>query len=467
MNAPGRTPPSILRARCLLAWLVGCTLVAGFAAGHALARLVVMHGPAEPTSAVLWVQAEAPGPITVRWRTGEDGTPRSAEFAATATSDYVIVARLTGLAPGARAGYRIEAGGESFEGTVRAQPWWGRAADAPPIAIAIGSCFFLADADPRWSRADYGGEYEIFDSIAAAGPDLMLWLGDNLYLQRPDFMDPDSMAARYRRQRAFPPLQRLLTTAPQLAIWDDHDYGPNDSDVSYVLKGETLKLFQRYWPNPSHGLPDVPGAFGFAQYGDVLFFLLDNRTYRSPNRWPDGADKTMFGARQLEWLKQALTYAPRNSIKIVAGGSQFWNRATRFEGWNHFRTEQQAFAEWLVRQEIEGVIFLSGDRHFGELLRIERPGGFPLYEFTSSPLTSRPPSRIDKAELENPDLVPGTLVNRRQFGLIRVSGPADRRDIRFEARDATGAALWTHDIRASDLRFPRAGARAPAAEATP
>ena len=164
------------------------------------------------------------------------------------------------------------------------------------ITIAIGSCFFLADADPRWGGADYGGEYEIFDAIAAAQPDLMLWLGDNLYLQRPDFLDPASMAARYRRQRAFEPLQRLLTAAPQLAIWDDHDYGPNDSDASYVLKGETLKLFQRYWPNPSYGLPDVPGAFGFAQYGDVLLFLLDDRYYRSPNRWPDGPDKTMFGA---------------------------------------------------------------------------------------------------------------------------------------------------------------------------
>ena len=467
MNAPGRTPPSALRARHPLGWLVGCALVAWLAAGQALARLVVMHGPAELTSAVLWIQTDAPGPVSVQWRAGGDGALRSAAFAASAATDNVVVARLTGLAPGERTGYRVEAGGESFEGTVRAQPWWDKAADAPPVTIAIGSCFFLADADARWSDPGYGGEYEIFDSIAAAAPDLMLWLGDNVYLQRPDFMDPASMAERYRRQRAFAPLQRLLTTAPQLAIWDDHDYGPNDSDASYVLKGETLKLFQRYWPNPSYGLPELPGAFGFAQYGDVLFFLLDDRTYRSPNRWPDGEDKTMFGARQLEWLKQALTYAPRNSIKIVAGGNQFWNRATRFEGWKHFRTEQQAFAEWLVRHEIEGVIFLSGDRHFGELLRIERPDAYPLYEFTSSPLTSRPPSRIDKAEQENPDLVPGTLVNRRQFGLIRVSGPSGRREIRFGAYDARGVSLWTHDIRASDLRLPRTGARSSATVTAP
>ncbi len=430
----------------VLAWL--------FAVAPAAARLVVMHGPAELTSAVLWIQTDAPGTVRLSWRPDGDAAERQLELIAAAAQDNVVVARLTGLVPGGRAVYRIEAGDERRDGQVRAQPWWSKAANAPPITIAIGSCFFLADADPRWGGNGYGGEYEVFDTIAGVKPDVMLWLGDNLYLQRPDFMDPAAMAERYRRQRAFLPLQNLLTAAPQLAIWDDHDYGPNDADASYVLKGETLRLFRRYWPNPSSGLPDTAGAFGFAQYGDLLFFLLDDRYHRSPNRWPDGADKTMFGARQLEWLKQALTYAPRNSIKIIAGGSQFWNRASRFEGWNHFRTEQQAFADWLLERRIEGVIFLSGDRHFGELLKLERPGAYPLYEFTSSPLTSRPPARVDQAEHDNPDLVAGTLFNRRQFGLIRVSGPGDRRELSFESFDSTGTLLWKHAIPAGELRFP-------------
>ena len=72
------------------------------------------------------------------------------------------------------------------------------------------------------------------------------------------------------------------------------------------------------------------------------------------------------------------------------------------------------------------MIFLSGDRHFGELLKIERAGAYPLYEFTSSPLTSQPVARPDAAERENPDVVPGTLHGRRQFGLIRVERPRQR-----------------------------------------
>lgn len=414
-----------------------------------------MHGYADLTSTTLWIQTDAPGIVTVAWRPEGETVERHVELMAATDRDNVVVARLTGMKPGMTASYRVDAATDRRDGTIRAQPFWTSAADALPITIAIGSCFYLADPDPRWPGQDYGGGFGIFDAMAAQKPDLMLWLGDNLYLQQPDLLDPASMAMRYRRQRAFAPLQSLLTATSHIAIWDDHDYGPNDSDASYVMKGETLKLFERYWPNPSFGLPDVAGTFGEVRYGDVLLFLLDDRWYRSPDRWPDGPDKTMFGARQIEWLKQALVSAPRAAIKIVAAGGQFWNRTSRFEGWHAFASERRAFAEWLLAEKIEGVIFLSGDRHFGELLKIERPGAYPLYEFTSSPLTSRPPAKIDDVERDNPDIVPGTLALKRQFGLIRVSGRGNDRRIALEAHDTDGVLLWRHEIPVRELRFPR------------
>ena len=80
----------------------------------------------------------------------------------------------------------------------------------------------------------------------------------------------------------------------------------------------------------------------------------------------------MFGAQQLAWLRNALIYSDA-PIKLVVNGSQMWNRVNRFEGWNHFATEQRAFADWLIAQRIDGVVFLSGDRHFTELLRWNVP----------------------------------------------------------------------------------------------
>jgi alkaline phosphatase D len=449
-------PHPIARARTAPAWAT-FALACAFAASPAAARIVVMHGHAEVESATLWIQTDRATPVTVTWRVDGESAERTTSLAATDETDHVVVVRIAGLKPSGVASYRVTAGTDRHDGAVRAQPYWTKAKDAPELTIAIGSCFFLADMDPVFPGQDYGGGYGIFASIAAKRPDVMLWLGDNVYLQQPDYFDRQSMAERYRRQRGFGPLQTLLTATTHLAVWDDHDFGPNDSDASYTLKGETLKLFTRYWPNPVFGLPDVPGTFGAAQYGDVRLFLLDDRYYRYPNRWPDGPDKTMFGARQLEWLKQALVSAPRSAIKIVAGGSQFWSRPNRFEGWHAYATERTAFAEWLVAQQIEGVLFLSGDRHFSELLKIHRPGAYPIYEFTSSPLTSRPPARLDAADRDNPDVVPGTLVAKRQFGLIRVSGPGDDRRLSLESYDGAGELLWRHEVRAKDLRFSRGG----------
>jgi alkaline phosphatase D len=340
------------------------------------------------------------------------------------------------------------------EGGVRAQVVVEEPKDAPPITIAIGSCYFLGDSDGALKR-DHGFSdgYEIFDAIADKQPDVMLWLGDNVYLRRQEYHDVAAMAQRYRSQRAFAPVQRLLTATTHLAIWDDHDYGPNNADASFTLKGETLRLFRLYWANPSYGLPDTPGIFGVASAGDVDFVLLDDRYHRAHPRLPEEPTKSMWGTAQFAWLKATLLNL-RGVLKVVANGSQFWNAASRYEGLYQYVTEQNAFAQFLLDQRISGLLFVSGDRHFGELLRVERPGAYPLHEFTSSPLTSQPWERPEARERDNPQVVPGTLVGKRQFGMIRITGPANNRAIALETYDQKGTLIWRHELRARDLVHP-------------
>jgi alkaline phosphatase D len=431
---------------------LACALALCALAPAASARLTLMHGYADYRSALLWIQAEREGAIVVTWR-AQDGSERRADTLARAAEDGVVVVRLTDLAPGTEVPYRVEGDGERRDGILRTQAFWRRSADARDITIAIGSCFYLPDPDPTFGDPSFGGGAGTFDAIAAKRPDAMVWMGDNVYFQRPDDYDPDAMAARYRRQRAYPPLQKLLTATVHLATWDDHDYGPNDADMSYGMKGQSLALFKRYWANPGFGLPGVPGVFGVARLGDVDLFLLDDRWYRTNNAMRDGPGKTMLGTAQLDWLRNALV-ASRARIKLVVNGSQLFNRANRFEGWNHYATEQQAFLQWLGDQRIDGVVFASGDRHWGELLRVERPGTYPLYEITSSPLAARA-FDPDAAEKSNPDVVPGTVVGQRQFGLIRITGPGDDRRITLESYDESGALLWQHAVRARELRHPR------------
>jgi alkaline phosphatase D len=413
----------------------------------------IMHGFADMSSMTLWVQTDRAAGVAVELHPeGEPGRTRRIEAVTRADDDFVAHLRLAGLDPGTRFRYTVLVDGRAAAepGTFATQPHWPFRTEPPELAIAFGSCFYLND---RFSRpgAPWGGDYQVFDAIAAKSPDLMLWLGDNVYFRDPEWTSIEGMSGRYRAQRGLPELRKLLRATSHVAIWDDHDYGPNDSDASFTLKGASLEAFRRYWANPSYGLPGTPGVFGMVTLGDVDIFLLDNRFNRFPNRYPQTADKAMFGRAQLEWLKQALV-SSRAPFKIIAAGGQLWNKANRYEAFHNFPAEQKVLADWLAETKVPGVLFLSGDRHLGGLWKIERPGGYPLYEFTSSPLTAGAFANPPAEERANPELVTGTLVTQRNFGMVRVTGPRDARVLTLEAFASDGRPLWQRRIAAGELR---------------
>ena len=136
----------------------------------------------------------------------------------------------------------------------------------------------------------------------------------------------------------------------------------------------------------------------------------------------------------------------------MATGGQLWNRANRFEAFHGFPAEQKALADWLAETKVSGLLFLSGDRHLGGLWRVERAGTYPLHEFTSSPLTAGAFANPPAEEGANPDLVPGTLVTQRNFGMVRIGGPRDARVATLEVYASNGTLLWQRRIAAAELR---------------
>jgi len=373
--------------------------------------------------------------------------------------DLATTVVLAGLEPGTRYRYELYLDGELVERpyplAFATQPLWQWRTDPPDVTVLFGSCAYINEAPYDRPGAPYGGDFHIFETMAATPAELMLWLGDNVYTREVDFHTPRGIAARYRHDRALPQLQRLLAAMPHLAIWDDHDYGPNDSDRSYHLRGASLAVFARYWPAIQLGLPEVPGVFQQFSLADVDFFLLDDRYHRTPNRAPRDATSTMLGAGQLQWLKEALAYS-RARFKVVALGNQVLNPSTRFEGLVHYPGDYEGLLEFIRAARIEGVFFISGDRHHTELIRVQREGMYPLYDFTSSPLTAGPRRmRDDDPENANPHRVPGTLLQERSFGSLTFEGRGDERRVVLRARAADGTLRWERTIPARDLTFNR------------
>ena len=320
--------------------------------------------------------------------------------------------------------------------------------------MVAGSCLYLNDSAFDRVGPAYGGGEEILDAMAATNPDVVLWLGDNIYLREADYGSDFGIDSRYRSVRAAPALQKLLRTGQHWAVWDDHDYGPNDSNSSFELKESSLAAFRRYWANPSYGIPGIGGIFTRTSFQDVDFFLLDNRFHRDSDTDKSDRDRVMFGPDQMRWLKNALLSSTA-TFKVVVSGGQMLNERlyNRFEGWHNFAEERRDFLGWLARNRIPGVMFMSGDRHYTELLEVPRADGlYALRELTCSPLTAGAFANPG-AERDKPIQRPGTMVTQRNFCRLFFSGPHRDRVVTMESHDAAGRVLWQVRLRQSDLGF--------------
>ena len=405
-------------------------------------------------SASIWLQGSAFGEAAIRyWRDGgahaRTTTPAKV---LRPQHDFVALFELRDLEPGQVYNYEVLAGDRALERApfrFHTQPLWRRRGTPPQFEVALGSCAYVNE--PAYDRPGdpYGGGYEIFQRIVDIAPAFMLWLGDNVYLREADFLSSGGIRYRYRHTRGLPQLQPLLRGTHHVAIWDDHDYGPNNANRSYIGKGAALAAFQRYWANPSYGLSHLAGTFTAVTYGDAAFFLLDNRFYRDMDKQTGVADKQQFGEAQMRWLKNAVASSDA-TFKLIVGGSEFLNDHGSFEGWQHFPQERRDFLAWLEANDIRGTLFLSGDRHFTQLTRTAREGTYGLFELTCSPLTSR--AYVDYDARANRAVVDGTVVTQRNFCVLSFAGDGADRAVTISSRNARGEALWSHRITAAELR---------------
>jgi len=373
--------------------------------------------------------------------------------------DYVGHFTIDALEPGRTYGYRVRIDGKEQKVaqslTFRTQALWQWRSDAPDWKLAFGTCAYTNEAAYDRPGLPYGGApaaMQIYDSIARQKPDMMLWGGDYLYLREADWDSESGLRHRWKHDRGIPAVQGLLRTGHHFAIWDDHEFGPNDSNSSYPLKGESLKFFKRYFANPGYGLPETPGTFGNFLFNDAEFFLTDNRYYRDSDKLL-ADDKTMLGAVQLRWLKNALL-ASVSPLKIIVVGSQVTNVLNTMEGWDKFPGERADILKFLVDQKIDGVMIFSGDRHFTEMLKTERAGSYPLYELTCSSLTSGGPASLE-AEKGNRQIVADTFVAERNFCTVDFSGASKERKLTIRSFSRDGGKLWEQVIAVSALQSPK------------
>lgn len=371
----------------------------------------LLHGPmlgsVTARGAKLWVRTAQEAEVQVVAAEGELGAfrpgVRSQPARSDAGEDFTAVLALGGLLPGTTYRYDVLVDGRPELGP--AYPVFATAPErGDPVRFEVG---FGGGAGyvPRNER--------MWNTISSRKLQAFLFLGDNVYIDLPEHLNGLHHYTYYRRQsgREF---RHLVARTAIYAIWDDHDSATDDVWLGPYVERPPWKLpslqhFRRNWVNPGYGSDQWPGTWFEFAIGEVDFFMLDGRFYRTN---PFADSPTMLGPHQKQWLLGRLKQSTATFKVLVSPVPwSFGTKGDAVDTWNGFRQERDEIFGFLSRNRVEGVFLLSADRHRSDARRIDRQAGYPLYEFESSRLTNEAVH----------DLVPGALFGyneKQSFGLL-------------------------------------------------
>jgi alkaline phosphatase D len=206
-------------------------------------------------------------------------------------------------------------------------------------------------------------------SYVESEPDLCLWIGDNIYSDTTE--DVSLLTRNYEVLAAKPAFQQLRSIGLHMATWDDHDFGLNNAGKEYPLKESSRRIFRNFWELENEIPMEREGVYYAKRYtheGHTLqVIMLDPRYHRDP---PD-TDGDTLGEDQWKWLEEQLKL--KADLRLVVSGFQILlDGDSKSETWGKFPQAKERLFETIRRTGAEGVVFLTGDQHYGEVARLPR-----------------------------------------------------------------------------------------------
>lgn len=347
----------------------------------------------DPTSdrVMLWthVTPDVPGPAEVNWQVARDTQFAQIVAAGIATAmpqkEYTLKVDATGLEPDTWYYYRFGYNGTaSITGRTRTMP----VNETEQMRFAVFTC------------ADYkDGFFNAYARITERNDvDAIIHLGDYIYESKGDTSDGqrfvlpdkrcisvDDFRTRYAFYRLDPYLRQAHQQFPWYTVWDDHEFA-NDAwkdgsdrfsgteweevkeagliaysewmPLRYPYENDSLRIYRQFDLGPS-----------------VDLIMLDVRLVGRERPLPftnpavNNVNRTMMGAAQKTWFKQAIS-ASTARWKIVA--QQNLMAPYRILGfpapgtekvWNNFPAERTELLTHIYDNNIKDVVVLTGDVH--------------------------------------------------------------------------------------------------------
>ena len=347
------------------------------------AGLAIMQGATDDISTQLAVLAKKNSNLGVYLRDTKTGRllkeTKRREAARKYSEFAVIQIQYQGLEPGITYELAIaDASGEILD----LRELQTLKASGKELSFALTSCMddsYVEEQKSQWL------------DLMTFKPEVLFMIGDNVYvdIRKKRWLrkiSPETIWQRYVETRNNLQIFRVKRLVPVFATWDDHDFGRDVAGGDFEYKDASKAIFNEFFPQELNKvvINKGPGISQIVRMREQTFVFLDDRSFRS-NHEKKQKPESHFGEDQEKWLLQWLKKL--KGPAWIISGDQF------FGGYHPFDSYQAnhpiAFEKFLktLRQSKRRYVFVSGDRHLTELMKIPvRATGFQTYELTSSPI---------------------------------------------------------------------------------
>ncbi|SOV14026.1 alkaline phosphatase, putative [Plasmodium gaboni] len=252
----------------------------------------------------------------------------------------------------------------------------------------------------------------LLNSIEKRKPQLMLWIGDYFYTDCSEIKCLDDAYTYIKKDPFYMKLKKKFKID---GIYDDHDYNKNNGDRLYKYKKESKKKYLDYLNIDKNDIRyKRNGAYVSKLYIDpnnennqVKIIMLDTRYNKDPYPFyaPDSYKDLFFhmfisflsrfhssifglccnskndilGNEQWKWLEKELTNSKARAHIIISSTQIFSNHIIN-ENWGLMPYSLKRLRELIKKTKPKGLLFLSGDVHFGSIIGNEES----VIEVTSS-----------------------------------------------------------------------------------
>lgn len=332
----------------------------------ALFPLGVQSGDPLPDAAIVWTKYVGAAALTLTVVGEGDGWEPVREQGVTPDDVGVVKLDVSGLQPGRSHRYVFT--------------------DADGRRSRVGR-FRTAPAAEEWRRFVFGATsctkqnhapFPCLSAAAAEELEFFLLLGDTVYCD--DSNTPPGYQECWAENLGTAGYLDLRASTPTIMTWDDHEVTNVNGGTWDVNPARWEAASGEFWRHNSiRPQAELGRVWRRFTYGTVVdLFVLDCRQERDP-------DAGLYVSRaQMDWLKAGLAESTA-ALKIIMNSVPMAHLAVGqpLEGvydlvaddrWQGFPEQRAEILDHILGEAIDGVLWVSGDVHFGAVTTLELEG---------------------------------------------------------------------------------------------